>query len=64
LKKLGIISDDTKIVADTVAVNDSKKDSENEMDNHKMICPFCNQKELISQENCLKCLSCGYSKCG
>jgi ribonucleoside-diphosphate reductase alpha chain len=29
-----------------------------------MICPQCNDKSLYYQENCLKCLSCGYSKCG
>lgn len=28
-----------------------------------MICPQCKALQLISQENCLKCLSCGYSKC-
>ncbi len=28
-----------------------------------MICPQCKALKLISQENCLKCLSCGYSKC-
>ncbi|NCD35257.1 MAG: adenosylcobalamin-dependent ribonucleoside-diphosphate reductase [Spartobacteria bacterium] len=33
-------------------------------DSNKMICPQCNQRELISQENCLKCLACEYSKCG
>ncbi|MDD3155781.1 MAG: adenosylcobalamin-dependent ribonucleoside-diphosphate reductase [Victivallaceae bacterium] len=31
---------------------------------NKMICPSCHEKELIFQENCTKCLSCGYSKCG
>jgi len=30
----------------------------------KMICPHCNEKELVHSENCIKCLSCGYSKCG
>ncbi len=28
------------------------------------ICPQCHGKSLISQENCLTCLNCGYSKCG
>jgi ribonucleoside-diphosphate reductase alpha chain len=28
-----------------------------------MICPQCNEWSLYSQENCLKCASCGYSKC-
>lgn len=32
--------------------------------NGKMICPHCNERELVNQENCLKCLNCGYSKCG
>lgn len=30
----------------------------------KMICPMCKEKSYIYQENCMKCLSCGYSKCG
>jgi ribonucleoside-diphosphate reductase alpha chain len=28
------------------------------------ICPMCRQPGLISQENCLKCRFCDYSKCG
>lgn len=32
--------------------------------NNKMICPMCKEKAYIYQENCMKCLSCGYSKCG
>lgn len=32
--------------------------------NGKMICPHCHERELVNQENCLKCLSCGFSKCG
>ena len=27
-------------------------------------CPSCNQPKLIASEGCLKCLACGYSKCG
>ena len=29
----------------------------------KMFCPVCNERALINQENCLKCLACDYSKC-
>ncbi len=29
-----------------------------------MICPQCNERSLYSEENCLKCIGCGYSKCG
>lgn len=29
-----------------------------------MICPQCKERGLYSQENCLKCINCGYSKCG
>ena len=32
-------------------------------DLNKMICPQCNERALINQENCLKCLACTYSKC-
>jgi len=28
------------------------------------ICPFCNERRMVAQENCVKCLACGYSKCG
>ncbi|HBM17559.1 MAG TPA: adenosylcobalamin-dependent ribonucleoside-diphosphate reductase [Lentisphaeria bacterium] len=45
-----------------------KKKESMEKDEHTpnseaMICPMCNEKTLINQENCLKCLSCDYSKC-
>lgn len=33
-------------------------------DNGYAICPFCNERKLTAQENCVKCLACGYSKCG
>jgi ribonucleoside-diphosphate reductase alpha chain len=38
--------------------------SKKTQDKNLMICPQCNDKSLYFQENCLKCLSCGYSKCG
>ncbi|HCE42355.1 MAG TPA: adenosylcobalamin-dependent ribonucleoside-diphosphate reductase [Lentisphaeria bacterium] len=41
-----------------------KKGAEKKDDRKFMICPQCNDKSLYFQENCLKCLSCGYSKCG
>lgn len=28
------------------------------------ICPNCNQKAMVFEENCMKCTSCLYSKCG
>ena len=28
------------------------------------ICPFCNERKLTAQEGCVKCLACGYAKCG
>jgi len=30
----------------------------------KQPCPECGQKTLVYQEGCLKCSSCGYSRCG
>lgn len=29
-----------------------------------MICPKCGEKSLVKSEDCVNCLSCGYSKCG
>ncbi|MFA6292291.1 MAG: adenosylcobalamin-dependent ribonucleoside-diphosphate reductase [Victivallales bacterium] len=42
----------------------SKKKHDKTQNKNLMICPQCNDKSLYFQENCLKCLSCGYSKCG
>ncbi|UDQ96606.1 adenosylcobalamin-dependent ribonucleoside-diphosphate reductase [Lentisphaerota bacterium WC36G] len=66
LEKLGIISNGNGYkVADKTTVIDSEEQKEvDKMNDNKMICPQCSEKELINQENCLKCLSCGYSKCG
>jgi ribonucleoside-diphosphate reductase alpha chain len=48
-----------KIDSPAVAASASPQVADN-----KLICPECREKELINQENCLKCLSCGFSKCG
>ena len=61
LSKLGII-EPKKPVAE---LDHGHKDSHAEVDDkHLMICPHCNEKKLTMQENCMKCLACGYSKCG
>ncbi len=61
LSKLGII-EPKKPVAE---LDHGQKDSHAEVDDkHLMICPHCNEKKLTMQENCMKCLACGYSKCG
>lgn len=64
LIKIGIMEDKKAKQAEQmsvpVATNGSHKDGASQF----MICPQCNDRKLISQENCLKCLSCGYSKCG
>ncbi len=63
LKKIGITGNQTEKKGEAVALQSSVPAS-NSADNKYMICPFCNEKKLISQENCFKCLNCGYSKCG
>ncbi len=62
LTKLGVIdpkNGQAAVVENVEAVSQKPVQTTN-----KMICPDCHEKELINQENCLKCLSCGYSKCG
>jgi len=29
-----------------------------------MVCPVCSSKALVKEEGCVKCMACGYSKCG
>ncbi|MFN3660544.1 MAG: hypothetical protein ACK4TN_04845, partial [Brevinematales bacterium] len=29
-----------------------------------MVCPKCGEKSLVKTEDCVNCLSCGYSRCG
>ena len=55
LSKIGLM--------ETKAMLQSKKDVSPASTEDAMICPMCSEKTLISQENCLKCLSCDYSKC-
>jgi len=55
LEKIGIMTSANKIKS-TAQIREMG-------DPNKMICPQCNERELINQENCLKCLSCAYSKC-
>ena len=55
LEKIGITSGQNKIKSNAKVTEVG--------DSNKMICPQCNERELINQENCLKCLACNYSKC-
>ena len=65
LEKLGIITNGNghKVADKATVIGEDEQKVVDELNNGKMICPQCSEKELISQENCLKCLSCGYSKC-
>jgi len=59
LRKIGLIEERKK------AASVEGSDVKNTMDSSKfMICPQCNDKGLYNAENCLKCILCGYSKCG
>jgi ribonucleoside-diphosphate reductase alpha chain len=58
LYKIGLKGDKKKKV---VPSNEQKQNTASS--SSMMFCPQCNEKSLISQENCLKCLGCGYSKC-
>ncbi len=59
LRKIGLIEERKKAAFVETGVN------KNTMDSSKfMICPQCNDKGLYNAENCLKCILCGYSKCG
>jgi ribonucleoside-diphosphate reductase alpha chain len=62
LEKIGITGEGNKKKKKSQAVAVSVKESSS-VDSNKMICPHCNERELINQENCLKCLACSYSKC-
>ena len=58
-RKIGLIEERKK------AASIVPEKSKSAMDSSKfMICPHCNDKGLYNAENCLKCILCGYSKCG
>lgn len=61
LRKIGIMEERSKKTAEIVASQESDR---NVASSNLMICPQCNDKGLYSAENCLKCILCGYSKCG
>lgn len=60
LRKIGIIEEKKKIAK----IESQKEDTVKAGSSNLMICPQCNDKGLYSSENCLKCILCGYSKCG
>lgn len=58
LSKIGIMDEKKKIgTVETTKVDPAIASG------GMMICSQCKERSMISQENCLKCLSCGYSKC-
>jgi ribonucleoside-diphosphate reductase alpha chain len=67
LTKIGMIKKKENVAGvplSPVPPEKSKKKQDKTQNKNLMICPQCNDKSLYFQENCLKCLSCGYSKCG
>lgn len=61
LIKIGMIKPKDKPVESLGKTKTSSQSAA--LKNKYMICPQCNDRSLYSQENCLKCLNCGYSKC-
>jgi len=62
LIKLGMMQ--AKVPAKASTKEDKAKDKAGHGGGRRLaFCPQCNQPSLYSEENCLKCLSCGYSKC-
>jgi ribonucleoside-diphosphate reductase alpha chain len=59
LRKIGLLEERRKMAAAVSGDATEPRD-----DSKFMICPQCNEKGLYSAENCLKCILCGYSKCG
>jgi ribonucleoside-diphosphate reductase alpha chain len=63
LIKIGIIPDKGQLEAVALEKPASNGTHDRNGPGQFMICPQCKALKLISQENCLKCLNCGYSKC-
>ena len=61
LAKIGIIQGQKP--AHAAPAEPEKQAETPKKDNNMLICPQCNEKKLVMQENCMKCLSCGYGKC-
>ncbi len=59
LAKIGIIKGAKK-----AASKSHVQQPETPGDASLMICPNCNERKLAAQEGCVKCLSCGFAKCG
>jgi hypothetical protein len=64
LCKLGIIDCKKNKKTASAAAPEKEKEDKPSINDGKMICPVCHERELINQENCIKCLACGHSKCG
>ena len=61
LAKIGIIHGQKP--AHAAPAPTEKKETVQKDNSNMLICPQCNEKKLVMQENCMKCLSCGYGKC-
>ena len=70
LSKIGIMAAPAKRKPATVDAPPAKPTDEKAVPQDKkqfdgmLICPVCNERKLVMQENCMKCLACGHSKCG
>ena len=60
MTELGLIKSDVERIAKPEDTDIKLMDTNNAMS----ICPMCNEKTLIMESGCKKCLSCMYSACG
>ncbi len=66
LSKIGIVPLKQSMIATPTSETEPApaKDENPSLASNKTICPMCKERSYVYQENCMKCLSCGYSKCG